>query len=521
MMFVLLSALIACTEADGVGPPATSALSLNTILHHLMNRIGLVKEFSPSDPPKKVPEYFLKPFVHYFHPRWKFTGYANDSKIPIQLARVIQTYCGTLTNCTMCAKRYGCSQFSGSVGRKLKFVASTAALTAQCTQILAYAGGASALGNDLIANQALFYTVCDPGWAISLVGGAGPNPFRTAPNMSSYVYPLPESPLNKSVIAIIGDWGTGMPQSFDLLNQIMTNFKPNAVLHLGDVYYRGAPQEQHDYQVAPAINVISKGIKYFTIPGNHDYYYQMGAPFFAAIDNITAASNGTQNQEASFFSLEGSNWVLLGMDTGLSDSNVNLVDVEMPYLGPNQASWAIDKIQKAKAGGKRVIFSTHHQFFTQCSVTGQNADGSYPAVNPLLASELSEVIPNIDIWFWGHEHSLEVYPSYAGLQRGRMLGSSAVTTITSQTPSNPNPSLVIPPGETVLPSPLPGSPTSMPLASFSWYYQKQFAIMTLQGDKATVDYYSVDWDCNNSNPLKKNYGTCWSYPASLIYTESF
>jgi len=103
VIFVLLSALIACAAADGFGSPqpATSALSLNTILHHLMNRIGLVKGFSPLSPPKKVPDYFLRPFTYYFDPRWKFTGYVNDSKIPIQLARVILTYCGVSTNCTI------------------------------------------------------------------------------------------------------------------------------------------------------------------------------------------------------------------------------------------------------------------------------------------------------------------------------------------------------------------------------------------------------------------------------------
>ena len=215
----------------------------------------------------------------------------------------------------------------------------------------------------------------------------------------------------------------------------------------------------------------------------------MGAPFFQAIDNITAASNGTQMQEASFFCFEGSSWVILGMDTGITDDQVSMVGKDIPFL-LNQTSWAVDKIKKAKAAGKRVFFSSHHQFFTQNSIIGV-VNGSDPALNPTLQSELEDVLADIDVWFWGHEHNYQPFTPYAGLARGRLLGSSGITSITSMNMSNPNPSLTPPEGETSPPVYLSGSPTSMPVASFATYYQKQFAIMTMTGLNATIDYYTM------------------------------
>lgn len=442
-------------------------------------------------------------------------GYINDPLIPQQLTELVADFCSNSTH-------HGCDTYLSKSGRDLLFVKDKLDLVAQCSIILFYALKALMDGYKEVASQAVKYTDCDPGWISIFEGGAGPDVFRTAPNMSSYVYPLPQDSSSKTVIAIIGDWGTGMSQSYDMLDQIM-GFNPNVVLHLGDVYYKGTFEEQYNYQVLPAVNtVMANGAQYFTIPGNHDYYYQNGAPFFEAIDNITAAAQGSQKQEASYFSLEGNHWVLIAMDTGVHDTNSFNESTDMTFLGPDQTAWAIDKIQNAKAAGKRVIFATHHQFFSQCEEVGIDPNGSYPAVNPKLYSELSSVIADMDIWFWGHEHSFEVFAPYSGLERGRMIGSAAITTPTMVTPSFPNPNLVPAAGESTLPHPLPGSPTEMPTASFAMYLQKQFAIMTLEGLSAIVDYYSVDWDCNIDDPSKTQpaLGTCWWKPAVKIYSET-
>lgn len=42
-------------------------------------------------------------------------------------------------------------------------------------------------------------------------------------------------------IAIIGDFGTGLSDSFELLKHIIIEKEADIIIHLGDVYYAGTP----------------------------------------------------------------------------------------------------------------------------------------------------------------------------------------------------------------------------------------------------------------------------------------
>jgi hypothetical protein len=44
-------------------------------------------------------------------------------------------------------------------------------------------------------------------------------------------------------VGIIGDYGTGLEDSFELLENMVLGCGVNVVLHLGDVYYAGTPEE--------------------------------------------------------------------------------------------------------------------------------------------------------------------------------------------------------------------------------------------------------------------------------------
>jgi hypothetical protein len=44
-------------------------------------------------------------------------------------------------------------------------------------------------------------------------------------------------------VGIIGDYGTGLPDSYELLENMILGENVNVILHLGDVYYAGTPQE--------------------------------------------------------------------------------------------------------------------------------------------------------------------------------------------------------------------------------------------------------------------------------------
>ena len=50
-------------------------------------------------------------------------------------------------------------------------------------------------------------------------------------------YKVPEN----AKIAIIGDYGTGLPDSINLLKDLIVNKRVDVILHLGDVYYAGTP----------------------------------------------------------------------------------------------------------------------------------------------------------------------------------------------------------------------------------------------------------------------------------------
>ena len=48
---------------------------------------------------------------------------------------------------------------------------------------------------------------------------------------------------SKSKIGIIGDFGTGLKDSIELLSNMILKHGVDVVFHLGDVYYAGTPEE--------------------------------------------------------------------------------------------------------------------------------------------------------------------------------------------------------------------------------------------------------------------------------------
>ncbi len=75
-----------------------------------------------------------------------------------------------------------------------------------------------------------------------------------------------------------------------------------------------------------------------------------------------------------------------------------------------------------------------------------------------------------------------------------------------------NTELSLPPGVNGLPQPVAGSPQSA-MASFGYYLQHAFAIVTLQGSAASISYYQLDWNCWLTR------GCQW-YAPTLMWTES-
>src|SRR4029077_12972961 len=128
---------------------------------------------------------------------------------------------------------------------------------------------------------------------------------------------------------------------------------------------------------------------------------------------------------------------------------------------------------------------SHHQLFSPFGSVGTvgNKPNDY---NPALYESFKSVLAKIDWWFWGHEHTLAVFDPYMGLQRGRCIGASAVPVFTDQQKYAGAAGL-----QTYQNAPLPTWNPGGVLGDNGTDYAHAFAIMTLNGASANVDYYQV------------------------------
>jgi hypothetical protein len=271
---------------------------------------------------------------------------------------------------------------------------------------------------------------CDPAWLSTLEEYRryfGPDGKRKAiPYISpSVVGPKSFEITSGARVALIADWGTGTGPAIELL-QLVANDQPDLVIHLGDIYYSGTPRECQEH-FADIINQILRGnstVPVFTLSANHDMYCG-GVGFYDLVGRLNPAP---YTQTASFFCLRSSDgkWQFLAMDTGLHDENPGSVAETVTFLEDEELAWHCDRINEFFG---RTILLSHHQLFSAFSPIGPVKTGSErSAVNPKLLDAFHQISSTRDIaaWFWGHEHSLSIYNSFAGLNRGRCIGHGAV-----------------------------------------------------------------------------------------------
>lgn len=395
-------------------------------------------------------------------------------------------------------------------------VAATAPVALECAklaaQIALYAVTDPARAETL--RQELQESTCDPLWAECLVQYDAwrtenqQQPYINYQNIGDFVQEqcFPDN----ATIAVIGDWGTGMNDALVLLQQIANNFKPDVLLHLGDVYYSGLPSECSAHftgfidQVWP-----DGGFKplVFTMSGNHDRYAGSNGGYYGMIAGLNKVAG--KPQPNSYFALRNNFWQFVAMDTGLNDSDPNTVAGNVTYLDPQEIPWHLDKIRNSGAnvdtsvnpGAVRgTVLLSHHQLYSFTGV-GKAANGSQMAVNPNLVAAFSPVFNLIDLWLWGHEHALCIFEPYSNgpgqpMPKGRCVGASAVPMYLSQKPVPP-PDLVVPPGAAGPPQVVPGTSLGDNGTVFNYCY----AIIQLNGPNLTITYYQVDsTDASPGNP---------------------
>jgi hypothetical protein len=278
-----------------------------------------------------------------------------------------------------------------------------------------------------------------------------------------------------SKLAIIGDWGTGLQQAKLLLEQVAA-MKPDILLHLGDVYFAGTQSETQTNFLSICKSVLGD-IPIYSLCGNHDMY-SGGAGYYSLLDQI--------GQKASYFCLQNDDWMFLAMDTGFHDSNPFTVSTNMTQLvtqgGWSEAAWHLDQINNA--GSRKIVLLSHHQLFSPFGSVGAVGGVNY-AYNPSLYQTFEPILPKVEWWFWGHEHTLGIFDLYMGLKRGRCVGASAVPVFEDQQSYTAATCLK------TLDGTMPTWDVNGVLGVSSGAYNNCFAMMTLTGASAEVDYYQV------------------------------
>ena len=242
---------------------------------------------------------------------------------------------------------------------------------------------------------------------------------------------------NDGCVAIIGDWGTGQSDAQALVAGLMAlDPAPAAIIHLGDTYYSGTPDECTD-NIVQVLAAAAPGVPFFMIPGNHDYY-DWGVGFYGMLPTLNSG-NSDQLQQASYFCLRTSDglWQFLGADTGQGDADpLDELDPSTgPTLRPTEIEWHKNKL--TTHGGSTILL-THHQFFT-ANDTINNASEYPPYINMFLGNIFAPYFDRISAWLWGHEHNLALFTNgLFGLSMGRLIGSSAYEEATTDTPYTVN-----------------------------------------------------------------------------------
>ena len=184
-------------------------------------------------------------------------------------------------------------------------------------------------------------------------------------------------------VAVFGDWGTGAygaPVIADSIRRDANRF--DIVLHLGDTYYSGQPEEIKK-QLVEAFPYRDDALNR-SLNGNHDMY-SGGQPYYDAI------TGGKFQQRATHFYLQNRDWMLVGLDTAY-------VDHDMP---PEEVAWFARVM--ARAGDRKVVLFSHHQPFSLLDQQG-----------PHLVGKLKDYLNDrrIFAWYWGHEHRCVRYDQH-------------------------------------------------------------------------------------------------------------
>ena len=243
------------------------------------------------------------------------------------------------------------------------------------------------------------WEILDPGWVEAfeqwLLHLEDKAPFNTSPQ----TIPIADH----ASFAIAGDWGTGdwkeNAPSTKVGKQI-EKLAADYTIHLGDVYYAGT-DEQEINNLVESWPMGSKGG--FSLNSNHEMYNGALSYYHQALVN-----KFTEQKGCSYFALENSDWLIVGLDTAY---NADPMDLYLKgNLDDGQISWL-----KTLSKNKRIMMLSHHEGY---DIKGETKTQVYKQVIEGLGQE-----PHM--WYWGHAHNAIVY-NPKGSFYGRCIGHGAI-----------------------------------------------------------------------------------------------
>lgn len=260
------------------------------------------------------------------------------------------------------------------------------------------------------------YAQMDPEWSISViyfllqkVDVVKKQPFAHQPATLDF------SDQKKLKIALFGDWGTGSYKDGNLSDSpsqlVMDQIKllnPDIMIHLGDVYYAGLPNEEFKnllqcWNKAPLGN--------FTLNSNHEMYDGANGLYNVALSNdLFELQNCT-----TYFSLKYKQWKILGLDSAY---NATKFYMDGAMDDPFQSGQ--DGFVSKEANTEKLMLLTHHN---PIDTVGANKNALWEDV---VTNSLDGKSP--DVWYWGHTHNGIVYNAKAasGETKARCLGHAAI-----------------------------------------------------------------------------------------------
>ena len=376
-------------------------------------------------------------------------------------------------------------------------VVTKGSLVSKCAHLYVGLAAAKFSGNDQRVRELeseIRYSVCDPLWAKTLFEFDNNHqdiPYRHYDSLDDFVLPLGDvdNDADKIKIAFVSDWATGTPLAKNVMRCIGEQ-NPDIVIHLGDVYYSGTKEEMQNHFLSIVREYLPKHTRIFNLAGNHDLYAG-GAGYYWLLDEL--------GQPASYFCLRNKHWQILSI--GAPPQVGKPIDAisAIPAIEPKEVAWHQHKLNGAD--GRKTVMLSHYQLFTSSGNIGRTADNRPLALNPVLYEAFNTHLPKIDLWLWGHEHNLVAFEPYAGLRRGRCIGSGAIPVALLWQPYKQLPNLALPEQFDTAPQ----INLDCQLGHDGDHYHHAFGILNIEGALGEMNYFQVEGVDGD---------------ATVIYTES-